>query len=126
MSGLEIYSHTETGFLPLVRFGAWRVALSNSGPVYSPKTVTQLSRHLATDEVFVLLGGSAELLIGGQGDAPGEVERVWMEPGKLYNVTKGTWHFRFDLPGAKVLIVENDNTSAANSEQGNLPAEAAL
>jgi mannose-6-phosphate isomerase-like protein (cupin superfamily) len=126
MSGLEIYSHTGTGFLPLVRFGAWRVALSNSGPVYGHKTITRLSRHLETDEVFVLLSGSAELLIGGKGDAPGEVEKVWMEPGKLYNVTKGTWHARLDLPGARILIVENDNTSKANSEQCDLPAETGL
>lgn len=39
-----------------------------------------------------------------------------METGKIYNVKKGVWHQIFVSRDAKVLIVENHNTAAENSE----------
>jgi mannose-6-phosphate isomerase-like protein (cupin superfamily) len=66
---------------------------------------------METDEVFVLLEGSAYLTIGL------EMTRVDLEPNKIYNVKKGVWHSHIMSPDAKVLIVENSNTSAANSEK---------
>jgi hypothetical protein len=39
-----------------------------------------------------------------------------MEPGKVYNVTKGTWHGSRILPGASVIIMENRDTSTDNSD----------
>jgi hypothetical protein len=121
MDGLEISSYEEKGYKPLVDFESWRVALINGAASYEPAKITSLSCHCETDEIFVLLKGSCMLLIGGRGENPGAVEKVWLQEGLLYNVTKGTWHNEFLMPGAKVLIVENANTSGANSKDYKLP-----
>jgi hypothetical protein len=126
MTGLEVYSSTQQGFKALVDYGDWRVALSNGGAVYERKEISSLSRHLETDEVFVLLKGSCLLLTGGKGAEPGELTKTWMEPGRLYNVTRGTWHRNIQLPGAQVLIIENRDTGPHNSESKDLPAAFSL
>ena len=38
-----------------------------------------------------------------------------MQPGKLYNVKRGVWHNSTLSPDASVLIVENVDTTSANS-----------
>jgi hypothetical protein len=121
MNGLEITSYEEKGYKPLVDFESWRVALINGAAVYEPAKISSLSCHCETDEIFVLLKGSCLLLIGGAGEVPENIEKVWLQEGLLYNVTKGTWHDEFLMPGAKVLIVENANTSLANSKKYQLP-----
>jgi hypothetical protein len=119
-AGLEIHCHSENGFKALMSFGKWRVAVSNGPVSYRQKSITRLSAHCETDEVFVLVKGSGALILGGNGEAPAEPEIVWMQPGLLYNVTRGTWHANAFMPGAQVVIVENEDTSAANSKNGEL------
>jgi hypothetical protein len=132
MDGLEISSYEEKGYKPLVDFESWRVALINGAgscePAgsYEPVRITSLSCHRETDEVFVLLRGSCLLLIGGRGEKPGPVEKVWLREGLLYNVTRGTWHNECLMPGAKVLIVENADTGRANSADCELPEPVTL
>jgi hypothetical protein len=126
MDGLEISSYEEKGYKPLVDFESWRVALINGAAAYKAADISSLSCHCETDEIFVLLKGSCLLLIGGRGEKPGPVEKVWLEEGLLYNVTKGTWHNECLMPGAKVLIVENANTSGANSKNYKLPEPVTL
>ena len=116
MSGLEIYSSEEPGFKTMVNFGSWRTAISNGPESYQRKEIKSLSRHLETDEVFILIKGSCLLLSAGTGDSPAEVCKTWMEEGKMYNVTKSTWHGTIMLPGTKVMIVENRETGPQNSE----------
>ena len=66
---------------------------------------------MLTDEVFVLLEGKAALVVG-------EEKNVYqMEKFKIYNVKKAMWHGTAMSPDAKILIVENHNTSADNSEK---------
>ena len=116
MSGLEIFSHTQEGYKPLIDFGSWRVAIINGPEVYKQKEISSLSRHLETDEVFALIKGSCLLLTAGNGDTPGEVTKTWMEQGLMYNVTKASWHGEILLPGSIVMIVENRDTGKGNSE----------
>jgi hypothetical protein len=120
MEGLEIFSHEEQGYKPLVDFESWRVALINGATVCEGAKISSLSCHCETDEIFVLLKGSCMLLIAGKGREPGKVEKVWLQEGLLYNVTKGTWHNEYLMPGAQVLIVENANTSGKNSNRHEL------
>jgi hypothetical protein len=119
-AGLEIHAHKESGFKPLISFGKWRVAVSNGPVSWQRKSITKLSAHCETDEVFVLVRGSGALILGGNGDVPSEPEILWMEPGLLYNVSRGTWHANAFMPGAQVVIVENEDTSAANSKEWEL------
>ncbi|UKI14143.1 MAG: hypothetical protein L6V85_08545 [Clostridiales bacterium] len=44
------------------------------------------------------------------------MSRVPMEYNKDYNVPKGVWHCVFMSKDAKILIIENDDTSVENGE----------
>ena len=110
VNGLEIFEHNEESYLRMAEYDAWVVALCNPAERFTEEGRTYIERHMETDEVFVLLWGSAYLTIGK------EMTRVDLEPGKIYNVKKGVWHNIKVSKDAKVFIVENDNTTYDNSE----------
>ena len=107
-NGLEIKEYNGEGYDRTHIFGAWCVAFLNHAERFD--RVTYLERHLLTDEIFVLLSGEAELLIGEKG------EPVKLEPCKLFNVKAGVWHAVRASRDAKLLIVENSDTVKENSE----------
>lgn len=109
---LEIHQYSGTGFQPLVDYGAWRVALLNAA---SLEQVVEFQRHNETDEVFVLLQGRCLLFLGEGGEQVTQIYARDMLPFHLYNVRRGAWHAHCLTPDAKVLIVENCDTSPANS-----------
>ena len=113
---IEITDYQGTGFQTMVQFGSWRIAMASPSDEQAGQPVTCLSRHLETDEVFVLLQGNCTLITGGCLDTVTDVAKIPMEPLKLYNVRKGTWHNRILFPGSRVLIVENAETGDFNSE----------
>ncbi len=110
MEGLEILDYTGPDYQPVVYFAGWRVAYLNYSERFDPEKVDTLERHMETDEVFVLLEGKATLLIGETGTP------CPMEKNKTYNVKKAVWHSIVTSRDAHVLIVENADTSDANSE----------
>lgn len=110
MNGLEILEYTGEGYQPVMAFEQWRVALHNYAECADKDKMKKLERHMCTDEVFVLLEGKATLVIGKEKAA------CKMEKGKIYNVKKGIWHSIAMSRDAKVLIVENDDTTENNSE----------
>lgn len=110
-----IESHEGEGFLPLVRFGGWRVAMLNHQPSQVRGQVPFLERHHETDEIFVLLGGPATLLLAGFSDVPAPIDELPMEQGKVYNVPRDLWHAIITEQESKLLIVENEDTSEDNS-----------
>ena len=107
---LEIFDYNGPGYDPTMHFGAWRVAFLNYGERFERENFTQMERHLQTDEVFVLLSGRATLVVGEQ------KQEYDMEPCKIYNVKQGVWHQILCSKDAKVLIVENHDTTTENSE----------
>lgn len=123
LQGLEIYTHPEPGYRPLVDYGSWRVALLNATPIYLPDGVTYFDRHQRTAEVFVLLAGSCGLLLAGQGDKPADTQCVWMEPGRVYNVLPNTWHTLYMMPQSRLAVVENRDTCIENSPRYYLTPE---
>ena len=117
---LQVVTHDGPGYEPLVDFGAWRVALMNRDDEHTPEGITFLERHKQTDEVFVLLSGNCILYIGEGAGAVERIEAVVMEPGRLYNVRKAVWHNCAFSADARVLIVENRDTSKDNSDRATL------
>lgn len=103
------------GYRPLVDYGAWRVAVLRYCEDTRLENIKTMQRHDLTDEVFVLLDGNCTLLCAGRGEEPGEVEPLTMEPMKVYNVKRGTWHNHILDEKGTVLIVENSDTEDANS-----------
>lgn len=108
-NNIEIYDHAGEGYESTMNFGEWRVAFMNY--IDELEKLNKYERHLETDEVFVLLQGKATLVVGE------EMEEHKMEKFKIYNVRRGVWHGIVYSKDARVLIVENHNTSDENSEK---------
>jgi hypothetical protein len=120
---LEISDYTGEGYLPLVAYGAWRVAILNYIDELLPENIGKVQRHDNTDEVFVLLRGHCILFIGTGTDRAETVLAENMQPLRLYNVKRGTWHTHTLDESAMVLIIENDDTGPANSPELELNVE---
>ena len=110
MDGLDILEHTGGEYRRLVSNAKWTLASLNYAPRFDERNIVNLERHNLTDETFVLLAGSATLLVGEK------AERVKMEPLKFYNVRAGIWHNIFVSKDARVLVAENANTSKDNTD----------
>lgn len=120
---IEIRSYQGEGYQPLITFASWRVAVLNYLDELHPSNITDMERHLQTDEVFVLVNGRGVLLLGGNGskvEGPTDIE---MEIGTAYNIRMNTWHSILLSPDASVLIVENSDTGKENSEYCGINSE---
>lgn len=111
---IEKKTRTEDAWKILATNDRWSVAFLRYGEKFSK--YNQMERHLETDEVFVLLEGSATLYAEG--------EKCEMEPMVIYNIPKGEWHHITVSPDATVLVVENSDTTKQNSESKLLESEA--
>ena len=113
---LDVRTHTDAGYRPLVDFAAWRVAILNYSEDLRPENIKAMQRHNATDEVFVLLRGRCILFVG-EGDHA-SISAIYaqpMRPQAIYNVKQSVWHTHSLSPGAMVLVVENRDTTYDNS-----------
>lgn len=110
MQEVEIFDYDGPNYDPTMNFESWRVAFLNYGDETEESKLRFLERHRKTDEVFVLLTGEATLILGM------DMKRLPMEKYKIYNVKKDAWHSVFMSEDAKILIVENHDTAAENSE----------
>lgn len=111
----ELYSivtSSNEGYNTIYRFGSWRIAMTNDAPHIRRENLKTFGKHLDFDEAFVLLEGSAYLLLGDGDDEIGNVIRVDLEKDKVCVVKAGTWHVNVSTsPETKLLIMENDDTS---------------
>lgn len=107
---IEIKDYCAGGYMPLISYNGWRVAVANYTERLLEENIVRLERHLKTDEVFILTLGEATLHIGK------EMKRYPMEIGKLYNVKCGEWHCISMKLNSKVVIIENDDTAQDNTE----------
>ncbi len=112
---LEVRSHTGENYRPVIDFGAWRVALMRHAPGLQADRIDRMQRHDETDEVFVLLSGRCILYVGDGREEVGNIFAADMEPHNVYNVKQGVWHTHVFREDALVLIVENVDTTLANS-----------
>jgi len=112
---LEIKEYNGEGYQPQVDFGGWRVAVLNYSADLLPERLTRMQRHNETDEVFVLLAGRCILFIGEGREAVTRIHAEDLRPGLVYNVRQAVWHTHTLSPDAKVLVVENRDTTYDNS-----------
>ena len=116
-NNVDILTYEAEGFMPVMTFQSWRLAyLNHCDSVAQDTPAIRVERHMKTDEVFVLLAGSATLIIGGSGDTCTAVEVLPMDVGKIYNVKQFVWHHIILSPDARVLIVEEADTSEENTQ----------
>jgi hypothetical protein len=112
---LDISEYSGEGYMPLVDFDTWRVAVLNYIDELLPESLVTMQRHAETDEVFVLLKGHCILFLGSGDEKIGEIYAEDLRPLKFYNVKKGCWHTHTLSTDAAVLIVENRTTTGENS-----------
>ena len=123
MAMIDIHTHEGEGYQRLVEYGGWTAAMLKDSDNTSPKGVSYLQKHTLTDEVFILLAGKCTLIEAGNGEQPGEIHGVPMEPLKYYNVRKGVWHTHILDPGTAVVVMENIETGLENSPIVNFTPE---
>jgi hypothetical protein len=112
---LEVRAHDKAGYLPVIDYGAWRVAILNCSEDLRAENLTAMQRHNETDEVFVLLKGRCLLFLGEGEESVTAVHAADMQPYQIYNVKKAVWHTHTLSRDAMVLIVENRDTTFGNS-----------
>ena len=117
---IQIREYRGEGYQPLIYFAGWRVAVLNYLDSIHPTRISDMERHLETDEAFILLRGKAVLIVGGNGRQAVDLIPCEMVSEKVYNVRAGVWHTVLLSPDASVLIVENSDTGEGNSEKCNL------
>lgn len=120
---LDIKEYTEAGYKPVVDYDKWRVAVLNYCDELLPENIEKMQKHNQTDEVFVLLKGHCRLILA---EGNEEIEEIYvqeMEPFKLYNVKRSVWHSHTLSEDAMVLIIENRDTTLANSPEIELTKE---
>lgn len=120
---LEIQHYDGDGYQPLITAPPWRVAVLKYCDELLPERIGRMQRHDQTDEVFVLLQGKCLLYIGAGQAEVAEIAAQEMEALRVYNVKRATWHTHTLSRDAVVLIVENDDTSLANSPEIALTAK---
>ena len=112
---MTILNSTHKGYAPIWDYGEWRIAMTNDTEEMHKENIKTISKHMETDEVFVLLEGNANIYVGDGDETIGNITKYSLEPGKAFNVRAGSWHTCETLPGAKIFIVENRNTGDANT-----------
>jgi hypothetical protein len=114
---LEIKEYVGDGYMPMIDYESWRVAILKYCDELLPKNIAKMQKHNETDEVFVLLKGKFILYIGEGNDTVENIYAKELEPLKMYNVKKTTWHTHSLSEDAVVLIIENQNTDLSNSPE---------
>lgn len=120
---LRIESYDGEGVKRSVESGEWFVGIKNYKPGNDAVLFSMMEKHLETDEVFVLLAGGCTLIIDVSPAGTCEnLSCVPMELSKVYCIPKGVWHTTITSKDAKLILVENRNTSMDNSEMLELNA----
>lgn len=113
---IEVHNWEGEGYKPLVSHRDWLVALMNWESRFDLSGIGKVERHNETDEVFVLQKGRGILFICNQEG----IRAIDMQPGVLYNVTRGAWHNVIGTRETQWLIVESNDTSEENSDYRDL------
>lgn len=120
----EVIELAGEGFQKKLDSGGWRIARNGYRKGVNDRSgVRTMGRHRETKEVFILLTGAGFLLTGGSEEAISDIQCRRLEKEKLYVVFEGTWHFLVLEEDSLVLIVENVDTGAENSDVAELSKE---
>lgn len=94
----------------------WTVGIKNWKPANDIEQIGNLERHNRTDELFVLLNGSCTLVYAEEEGSSLILETVEMKPYAVYQIPPTLWHNTVMTRDAKLLLIENSDTSMENSD----------
>lgn len=114
---MEHYSYDDAGYMPVIIREGWQVAKLNYIKDQDIEAIDKLERHKMTDEVFILLEGTAVLIAAEEPCVEGiEYKCEKMKRGMIYNIPTAVWHNIVMFPDAELIIVEKDNTHLRDVE----------
>lgn len=116
MNLIETYRYDGSGYNPFLIREGWQVAQLNYMPEQDLLNITKMDRHLLTDEVFVLLKGTAILIAATENNNEFQFECIKMKAGITYNIPLGMWHNIAMDKGSEVIIFEKDKTHLGDFE----------
>lgn len=116
MQKIQEYTYEGKGLTRVFENEKWMVGIKNWKPENDITGITCLERHNITDELFVLLSGRCTLLYANETEEGLKIEKVEMEPMKVYNIPTGLWHNTVTEPGVKLILIEDSACSGANSD----------
>ena len=116
MDGLKIFSYSGEGLERSYQNEDWMVGIKNYKTASDLRYMDTLERHLLTDELFAPVTEGTAIAIARPAPGGFEITAEKMEPGRIYAVTRGTWHNAVMRPGAKLLLIERPGTGPDNSE----------
>ena len=101
----------------------WTVGIKNWKPANDIEHIGNLERHNCTDELFVLLNGSCTLVYATEVGSGLNMKIVEMRPHAVYQIPPTLWHNTVMTEDAKLLLIENSDTSMGNSDLRDLTKE---
>ena len=116
MQKIQEYTYEGKGLTRVFENEKWMVGIKNWKPENDITGLTCLERHNITDELFILLAGRCTLIYANETENGLAIEKVEMEPMKVYNIPTGLWHNTVTQPGVKLILVEDSACSGANSD----------
>ncbi len=123
MEPIEKYLYKGEGYNPFIIRDGWQVAQLNYTAAQGLKAITQMEVHNQTDEVFILMDGTAILILAEPGEKGFVFECTRMLRGITYNIPVNTWHNIAMDAIAQVMIVEKSNTHLGDVKYRALSAE---
>jgi inosine/xanthosine triphosphate pyrophosphatase family protein len=105
---IETYEHKGEGYDPFFVRDGWQVAQLNHMEAQDLRGIRKMDMHRLTDEIFILLRGTAVLITADDGEL--RFECLKMSPGITYNIPVNTWHNIAMDKDAAVIIVEKSGT----------------
>jgi len=94
----------------------WTVGIKNWKPANDITGIDMLERHNQTDELFVLTDGSCTLVSAEETPGGLVFAKTEMEPNQVYSIPRSMWHNTITKKDTKMILIEDSNTGAANSD----------
>lgn len=113
---IKSYEFAGEGMQRVFENEKWTVGIKNWKPANDITGIDMLERHNQTDELFVLVAGSCTLISAEETEGGMQFRRVVMEPNKVYNIPATLWHNTITCRDTKMILIEDSNTSMANSD----------
>ncbi|WP_183557794.1 cupin domain-containing protein [Mucilaginibacter sp. SP1R1] len=108
---IEAYTYEGEGYDPFLIRDNWQVAKLNYMPGQGLTDIVKIDKHIHTDEVFILIKGTAILIAAERNENDAySFDCLKMQPGTTYNIRANTWHNIAMNTDAELIIVENCNT----------------
>lgn len=109
------------GFEIIAKNPDFKCAFITASEQYKFGKIRILKRHNDTDEVFVLLSGSAVLFTRDDSDKKAQITPLLQKT--AYRVTSGTWHHLAVSADAVVFVAESGSMKAENTQSINVESE---